>query len=189
MTDPKPLASLSPSLLARKGAARPAMRPQLQPLHHFREATARQIEDDLGWNDMGHDAQAHAFHAPEPDEVSAAPEPVETAEVVAINPAAAAPVANSLAAVEAPTPVVVQQQDEMAERLVRAVSTGRRSALADGRRAAFTLRLDGDRHLQLRLACTVSNRSAQQIVTEALDQYLAARPDLADLASRVGKRR
>ena len=189
MTDPKPLASLSPSLLARKGAARPAMRPQLQPLHHFREATARQIEDDLGWNDMGHDArghdaQAHAFHAPEPDGVSAESEPVETAEVVAINPAAAAP-----AAAEAPTPVVVQQQEVMAERLVRAVSTGRRSALAGGRRAAFTLRLDGDRHLQLRLACTVSNRSAQQIVTEALDQYLAARPDLADLASRVGKRR
>lgn len=87
MTDPKPLASLSPSLLARKGAARPAMRPQLQPLYHFREATARQIEDDLGWNDMGHE-----FHAPEPDGVSAqpeaiGPEPVETAEVVAINPA------------------------------------------------------------------------------------------------------
>ncbi|HEX7753131.1 MAG TPA: hypothetical protein VF440_12110 [Novosphingobium sp.] len=181
MTDPKPLASLSPSLLARKGAARPAMRPQLQPLYHFREATARQIEDDLGWNDMGHE-----FHAPEPDGVSAqpeaiGPEPVETAEVVAINPAVVAPAAEP--------PPVLQQQEAIAGKLVRAVSKGRRSALADGRRAAFTLRLDGDRHLQLRLACTVSNRSAQQIVTEALDQYLAARPDLADLAARVGKRR
>ena len=32
MSEPKPFASLSPSLLARKGAARPAMRPQLMPL-------------------------------------------------------------------------------------------------------------------------------------------------------------
>ncbi len=52
MADPKPLASLSPSLLARKGAARPAMRPQAYAnlaAHHD------DFADDLGWNDMGHD--------------------------------------------------------------------------------------------------------------------------------------
>ena len=32
MSEPRPFASLSPSLLARKGSARPAMRPQLRPL-------------------------------------------------------------------------------------------------------------------------------------------------------------
>src|SRR3954465_12732625 len=51
ITNPKPMASLSSGLLARKGHARPAMRPQgfvgLNP------ATA---QDDLGWNDMGDDA-------------------------------------------------------------------------------------------------------------------------------------
>ena len=55
MSEPRPFASLSPSLLARKGGARPAMRPQVHPMHQFHEATARQLEDDLGWNDMGHD--------------------------------------------------------------------------------------------------------------------------------------
>lgn len=188
MVDPKPFASLSPSLLARKGGARPAMRSQLQPLHHFREATARQIEDDLGWNDMGHD------HHDGPD---LAP---ETAEVVSLNPAAAVPASE--------VPEVIRQQGVIAERvaepapkpvLKRAAKHApkqadaprgqRRSALKEGRRAAFTLRLDSERHLQLRLACTISNRSAQQIVTEALDQFLAAQPDLAALAAQVGKRR
>ena len=55
MTEPKTFASLTPTLLARKGGAKPAMRPQLAPLHQFHEATARQF-DDLGWNDMGFDA-------------------------------------------------------------------------------------------------------------------------------------
>src|SRR5690606_16364988 len=45
-----------------------------------------------------------------------------------------------------------------------------------GRRAAFTLRLDANRHLKLRLASTVKNRSAQQLVTQALDKCLAEIP-------------
>ena len=43
------------------------------------------------------------------------------------------------------------------------------AAVSTGRKAAFTLRLDGDRHLRLRLANAVTGRSAQQIVTAALD--------------------
>ena len=61
----------------------------------------------------------------------------------------------------------------------------RRAAAADGRKAAFTLRLDGGRHLRLRLACAVTGRSAQQIVTGALDSALAAIPEIEALASRV----
>ena len=38
-----------------------------------------------------------------------------------------------------------------------------------GRRAAFTLRLDTDRHLKLRLAATMQGVSAQSLVTQALD--------------------
>jgi hypothetical protein len=45
-------------------------------------------------------------------------------------------------------------------------------------KAAFTLRLDPDRHLKLRLACALSRRSAQQLVTEALDEFLDSRPEL-----------
>jgi hypothetical protein len=61
--------------------------------------------------------------------------------------------------------------------------------LADGRNAAFTLRLDAERHLKLRLACTLDNRSAQQIVTEALDRLIADLPEVAALAAEAAKRR
>jgi len=54
-------------------------------------------------------------------------------------------------------------------------------------KAAFTLRLDTDRHLLLRLACAVQHRSAQQIVVEALDRLLADLPDVARLADSLPK--
>ncbi|GGZ92893.1 hypothetical protein [Novosphingobium arvoryzae] len=164
MTEPKAFASLSPSLLARKGAARPAMRPQLGPL--TQDAVARQL-DDLGWNDMGHDEPPAAIAQP----VAA---PVD-AEIVAIVPDAPIP---------APVvPEVVRQQREVTRR----VAKPRRSALADGRRAAFTLRVDAERHLKLRLACAVRNRSAQQLVTDALDRLLDELPDISALAAQLAK--
>jgi len=49
VSDPKPFASLSSGLLARKGAARPAMRPQ-----GFTSPNSGL--EDLGWNDMGNEA-------------------------------------------------------------------------------------------------------------------------------------
>ena len=64
-----------------------------------------------------------------------------------------------------------------------------RSALAEGRRAAFTLRLDAERHLRLRLACTLGNHSAQQVVTEALDRLLGNLPELEALAAQVARGR
>ncbi len=160
MSEPNTFASLSPTLLARKGGARPAMRPQLGPIGG--DALARQL-DDLGWNDMGEDA--------------AAPVEQRSAEVVSIAPDLPAPT-------NAPVPQVVRQRDEAKRR----VSSQRKSALADGRRAAFTLRVDAERHLKLRLACAVSNRSAQQLVTEALDRLLADSPDVAELAAQIARR-
>jgi hypothetical protein len=56
---------------------------------------------------------------------------------------------------------------------------------AFSRRAAFTLRLDAKRHLKLRLASTVRNRSAQQLVTEALDRFLNDIPEIEALAAQV----
>ena len=86
------------------------------------------------------------------------------------------------------TPEVVRQQQSLGGRVAK-LPVARTSALAAGRNAAFTLRLDAERHLKLRMACTLENRSAQQIVTEALDKLLASLPDVAELAERAGKRR
>jgi hypothetical protein len=168
------VASLSPTLLARKGAARPAMRPQLQPLRQFQENVVPQL-DDLGWNDMGAEPESpeHAVQ-----QQAGAP----AAEVVPLafpREQASAPI------VAAPVPEVVRQQETIAAR----IAAPRRTAKSAGRRAAFTLRLDDERHLKLRLACVTRNRSAQQIVTEALDRLLADLPEVAELAAKVHKSR
>ena len=63
-----------------------------------------------------------------------------------------------------------------------------RSAPGSKAKAAFTLRLDPNRHLKLRLACAVDGRSAQQLVTDALDQLLERMPDLDGLAEKAKSR-
>lgn len=201
MTEAKPLASLSPSLLARKGAARPAMRPQLGAVAP--DALARQIQDmswsdDLGWNDMGEDHDPVAPEVVHHQLHGAEPAALPVGQVVPITPEAAVPAA-------AEVPEVVRQQAEVAAIVREKVrpqpqaktkplavapersATKRRSALASGRRAAFTLRVDADRHLKLRLACAIRNRSAQQLVTEALDRLLDELPDVNDLAAQLAR--
>ena len=49
----KPLASLSPTLLARKGGAKPAMRQHSVAASMPGEFDAVGIDHELGWNDMG----------------------------------------------------------------------------------------------------------------------------------------
>jgi hypothetical protein len=139
-------ASLNPTLLARKGGAKPAMRPQLGPIPSNQPANL----DDLGWNDMGLEEHANVvpINPPSNDEV----------QVVAL---AAKP-----------------------ERL----AAKRDSALKRGKRAAFTLRLDAERHLKLRLAATIMGDSAQQIVTDALDRALAKIKDLDALAAKMTRK-
>jgi hypothetical protein len=46
------------------------------------------------------------------------------------------------------------------------------------RQRSLTIRLDQNRHLQLRLAGVLENRSAQQLVRHALDRLLAGMSDL-----------
>jgi hypothetical protein len=82
-------------------------------------------------------------------------------------------------------PEVVRQQRALSHR----VAKERRSALQDGRRAAFTLRLDAERHLKLRLACTIKGRSAQTLVTQALDSLLSELPDVAEFAAQLANKR
>jgi hypothetical protein len=63
-----------------------------------------------------------------------------------------------------------------------------RSAPGSKGKAAFTLRLDPNRHLKLRLACAVNGRSAQQIVTDALDHLLEHMPELDSLAEKAKRK-
>lgn len=187
MGDTNTFASLSPTLLARKGGAKPAMRRQLaSSLAAFDGQAARNTDEleDLGWNDMGEDEAPRSA-----DVLSLTPEPA--------NPDAEAETrVHDQAAAEALVPEVVKQQERVADSVAEARAPirtaapkrARRSALARGKRAAFTLRLDADRHLKLKLASTIKNVSAQQLVTQALDQLLENMPDLGDLVAQVKRR-
>lgn len=142
-------ASLNQSLLARKGGAKPAMRPQSGL--PTATATAEALED-LGWNDMGGD---------------------ELSNVVPISPA-------SNDADDAPVLTLAKKIAAPAK-----TTAVRKSALKQGKRAAFTLRLDAERHLKLRLASTIKGQSAQQIVTDALDSLLNEIKELDALAAQM----
>lgn len=212
MSEPKPFASLSSGLLARKGGARPAMRPQ-----GFGQIGGNL--EDLGWNDMG-------FEAPKPVEAPRDLEHDAFGEPIAENPALHGHA--GLTPVNSP---VHSQQAEIADRLQDASDEGDevdetaqvaeenvelpvqpvearaqmyvvpaapapvarrasrpRSAPGSKGKAAFTLRLDPERHLKLRLACAVSGRSAQLLVTDALDQFLDGMPELEAMAQKAKRK-
>jgi hypothetical protein len=220
-TEPKPFASLSSGLLARKGAARPAMRPQ-----GFGGQVGGGLED-LGWNDMG-------FEPPKPAETDRDAEHDAFGEELTPHP-----LRNPLAALTPVASPVHDQQAEIADRLSDAdedetfdeeydetaelvdgeelpesvlapqpefeaepppvpvsVTVSKpvrpprpRSAAGSKGKAAFTLRLDPNRHLKLRLACAVNGRSAQQLVTDAVDRLLAEMPELDSMAERAPTKR
>ncbi len=228
-TEPKPFASLSSGLLARKGAARPAMRPQ-----GFGQVGAGL--EDLGWNDMGFeppkpaqaepDAEHDAFgqvipahphnlagltpvespvhnqqaeiagrlsayspdetddeeidetaelYDPEAEVYDPEAELEELDEVEEATPPVAAPPVPVVLAKPQPAPVARRQRKP-------------RAAPGTKGKAAFTLRLDPERHLKLRLACAVDGRSAQMLVTQALDQLLGEIPDLDTLAQKAKRK-
>ncbi|MCL9998130.1 MAG: type II toxin-antitoxin system HicB family antitoxin [Erythrobacter sp.] len=233
-------ASLGPSLLARKGGAKPAMRPQVAPLVTEESVVPEDKLEDLGWNDMGHDMGGDS-------------EGEGGADIV--------PISADLAAgptTAGPGPIIRRQQRRLEERvLADAAMTGpetdeyddyedgetlydealdganygsagydedeegeeadtaiysplaphitlpepqpapmpaaapraavrvRVVAPQSARRAAFTLRLDADRHLKLRLAATMQGVSAQVLVTEALDRLLAEYDELDVIANHL----
>ncbi len=208
MAELKPIASLSGILLARKGAARPAMR---RPTMMGSIGSAALAQDDLGWNDMGYDVD------PDPN----APMDYEH-DHQGYNPLAGA--------VPEVKPEVRQQQERIAEQFQAEVEVGFDALEADTdpvgaaltivtmtpeppvkpiakkiktdaprsraravpgqkEKAAFTLRLDQDRHLKLRLACAVRNKSAQMLVTDALDAFLESMPEIGQLAANVPARK
>ena len=234
-TEPKTFASLSSGLLARKGAARPAMRPQ-----GFGQGGGSL--EDLGWDDMGFEPPRAVVAALRDDKHDAFGEEIE--EQPLRNPVAALTPIQSVA-VQSP---VHSQQAEIADRLSElpedysddgedeadetaelyepeaeaeveaeadvqasmaedapavakpvivaapmSVAAARRSlktraAPGSKARAAFTLRLDPERHMKLRLACAVGGRSAQMLVTDALDALLASMPELDAMASKANRK-
>ena len=226
MGEPKAFASLSSGLLARKGAARPAMKPQ-----GFGQMGGGNLED-LGWNDMG-------FEPPKPvvapirdedhdafgDELS--DQPLRN-PIAALTPIASpvhdqqAEIAERFAAhdengedengeyvdetaelydpeaegaesiveqVDEPAPVVFAPQPVASPATAPVRSRRPRAAPGSKGKSAFTLRLDPARHLKLRLACAVDGRSAQQLVTDALDQLLQAMPELGTMAERAPRKK
>ena len=201
---PKPFASLSSGLLARKGHAKPAMRPQ--GFGGF--GMMGNVHEDLGWNDMGHDyAPDEEEFAPTPTSLSALsparaddiaepeleediePEP-ETAEELppvlrqreALREEFAPPAAEADLEVEATPAAALPPKPALSPARVARIG---RATVPAGRKAAFTLRLDTDRHLRLRLASAVTGQSSQQLVIAALDAFLETLPEVTELAEQV----
>lgn len=176
-------ASLSSTLLARKGGARPAMRPQNGAPGVIDGKEAAASLEDLGWNDMGEEPIVKT--------------PAAGGEVVPLSPATKNNTERHAADPElllhrkAHSPVrdtierIAQKLETPMARTAPEPRFRQSATTRSGKRAAFTLRLDQDRHLKLRLACTVRGRSAQQLVTEALDALLSEMPDIDHLAAQV----
>ena len=208
-SEAKPFASLSSGLLARKGAARPAMRPQgFGQVGHSLE--------DLGWNDMGFEPPKPA-EAPRDETHDAFGEDV-VEHPRAVHPTGLTPVGSPVHDQHAEledrlgsdegnesdeevdeTAELYEPEEAPAPRLVVPapapvpVAAPRRaprprSAPGSKAKAAFTLRLDPERHLKLRLACAVGGRSAQQLVTDALDQLLERIPELDAMAAKAKRK-
>lgn len=166
MNEAKPFASLSSSLLARKGAARPAMRPQI-PLTgrsvKFGTLARPQVQDDdLGWNDMGEDVVDHQV------------------DILPVTPVSATPDRTVVVPLG-----VVRKRKVAALAQIDPVPSNKPADSKRSHRKALTLRVEPDRHLQLRLACTVQNRTAQSLLSEALDRMLADIPGVREFVGRI----
>lgn len=189
MPDHQPVtaASLTANLLARRGDARPAMRRQgVATLH-----VPLSAHEDLGWNDLG-------TEEPNPPTTSLVamtpPEPVSQSHqtTVAAPPAegSTSPVVSQIEAIAqriAQFPREARPKSKSGDRAPRDASAGA-VALGTERKAAFTLRLETDRHLRLRLLSAVTHRSAQQLLVEALDVLLADHEKVEQLAKQVETR-
>ncbi len=151
-TEPRPAASLSAALLTRRDGARPTMRRQV--LGSF--VSVQPSLDDSGASD-----------------------PVETRALT--DPA---PIARTtlMAGAKGPSPVA-QQIELIVQRMngegasepepATAPTFRHPQAATQARKVAFTLRLDTERHLQLRRLSAQSNISAQQYLVGVLDRLIA----------------
>jgi len=169
--------------------------------------------EDLGWNDMGFEPPKPAIvpirdadHDGFGEEVDDQPRVHPTGLTPVHSPVHTqhAEIADRLG-VDEPEDVV-EEYDETAESLeiesepkpapaavailptIPRRAPRPRSAPGSKAKAAFTLRLDPERHLKLRLACAVNARSAQQLVTDALDHLLGDMPELESMAAKAKRK-
>lgn len=133
------------------------------------ETESDEEEDALELDQPVAEVPAPVFAAPAP-----APAPVEATAPVEVP----APVAQAAPVMQ------VMPKPSFAPQHVASGPRVRAEASAKGK-AAFTLRLDPARHLKLRLACAVTGKSAQQLVTRALDELLESMPELEAMAQRA----
>ncbi len=181
-------ASLGPTLLARKGGAKPAMRPQLAPLPEMAGAAADEQLEDLGWNDMGAEDEVLEDAA----KTATVKDASEGGQVVSITQSNKRVAANDTPDIDPETALIQTKPASVKKKATtkKATKPKEKSAAAAkpskiARRAAFTLRLDADRHLKLRLAATMQGISAQALVTQAIDATFAEIEDLDLLVNRM----
>jgi hypothetical protein len=162
----KPTASLSAGLLARKGGARPGQKYMAEP---GLEIPERNCVIRFGASDTMETivtAPAPDFYEPFADNDLPAAHDLITHVVPQVTPV--------LRQVEVPPVVAEVSTPKPAFVAAPYVSeTRQRRAAGSGSKAAFTLRLDAERHLRLRLLSAHQHRSAQRIVLEAVDRLLA----------------
>ncbi len=200
MGEPKPIASLSGILLARKGLARPAMR---RPSMLGSNGNAALSQDDLGWNDMGYDVDPdpntpmdydHGFHG-QNMLAGAVPEVKNQQERIfgeydSEKDVGFESLGGEEPEIESGLTIVSMTPEPQVHPIARRGKTDAPRSRARSKpgmkeKAAFTLRLDGERHLKLRLACAVRHQSAQNLVTDALDAFLESMPEIGHLAANV----
>ena len=186
-----PLAALTPPSLT--AAASPVHDQQAEIADRFADYTEESSDEEYV------DETAELY---DPEAEAAGSEEEEEAEVIADGPvlatkpsrAVSMPVAPlAIAPFVAPPVVVAPTATPVAPapapiadiRAAKVRVPVARAAPGSKAKAAFTLRLDAERHLKLRLACAVTGRSAQQLVTEALDQLLGSMPELDSMADRA----
>ncbi|KLI65123.1 hypothetical protein AAV99_01305 [Aurantiacibacter marinus] len=158
VSESKSFASLGPMLLARKGTAKPAMRLQIE-----QSDRVASINDDF--DDLASSQNALGWNdMGDTDDVGSNDDDVISLPVTR----------------KAPT-----QKKPAALTKIKAASKAVKATAEQKTRAAFTLRLDAERHLKLRLASTLQGSSAQALVTEALDSFLEEIPELGAIAARM----
>jgi hypothetical protein len=137
------------------------------------------------------DETAEPYDA-EVEEISAGTPPAELYEAEVEETSALTPPAEPLEVeaeeISVPTPPAPQPHLVAAPAPQPRRAPRPRAAPGSKGKAAFTLRLDPDRHLKLRLACAVGCRSAQQLVTDALDQLLEHMPELDAMAAKAKRK-
>lgn len=163
-----------------------ALTPVQSPVHSQQAEIADRLVSSEDYDEEGEvDETAELYEA---DEAPVPFESVDTPELYASEEpdqpeAASTGFAYEPEAVERAEPVVAITPAAVVRR-----APAQRSAPGSKAKAAFTLRVDPARHLKLRLACAVSGRSAQQIVTDALDALLAQMPELDAMAAKANRK-